>query len=158
MQRSCEVCGTAFEGQRVTARYCSTKCRTRASRAGTSKPRAVRPVEAVAPPTPPPATTAAPSAAPIPFDPDDASVTQVTVSALEAAGRLDTPLARAAIVLARRMDNGHRETGSGLAALARQLETTLRAATVGSGKEASSLDRARDDLAERRARAAARSA
>jgi hypothetical protein len=32
-QRSCTLCGSVFEAARVDARYCSARCRQRASRA-----------------------------------------------------------------------------------------------------------------------------
>ncbi len=76
----------------------------------------------------------------------------VTVVELERVGRLNTALGQAAVLLARRLDGSSRDTGSAVAALARQLQATLAAATANVGDEASPLDRARDELAARRAR------
>lgn len=157
MQRSCEVCGDPFDAQRVTKRYCSTKCRTRASRAGTSGPRAVPAAVVVA--VPAPAEAAAPPAK-APVNPDNFvfSATASTIQKLEAADRLDHPLGQVAVILAQRLDASHRDTGSAVASLARQHAAQLALALVGAGKNASPVDKARDDLAERRARAAQRSA
>lgn len=32
MQRNCDECGTAYQAQRATSRFCSTRCRTRQTR------------------------------------------------------------------------------------------------------------------------------
>ena len=50
--------------------------------------------------------------------------------ALEAAGRLSTPLGQVALALARRLDSPSGDTGAGLAALAKQLAATLAAVTA----------------------------
>jgi hypothetical protein len=59
-----------------------------------------------------------------------------------------------AVILAARIDEGDRETGPGLAALAKQLDATLQAVARATVGEVTPLDRARDELAVRRARRA----
>ena len=68
---------------------------------------------------------------------------------LEAAGRSDTSLGRAAVVLAERVDSGQ-DAGSGLAALVKQLSVTLGEALEGSAA-ASPLDELRERRERRRA-------
>jgi hypothetical protein len=80
-------------------------------------------------------------------------VESATLTQLQTADRTDTPLGQAALALARRIDYG-RDPGAGLAALAKQLEATLSSATADVQAELTPLDRARDDLAARRARSA----
>ena len=78
-------------------------------------------------------------------------MTSATLAELEAVGRVDHPAGQAALVLARRLDAGM-DTGSALAALAREHGARLEAATAGTKSQVSALDRARDELAKRRAR------
>jgi hypothetical protein len=127
MDRSCDVCGVTYTAKRSTSRYCSTRCRTRKSRGA---PLAMLP-------QPAPASTGGVEAA--------------TVQELSAAGQLDTPLAQACIVLARRLDHPSLDTGSGVAALAARLEELLSSATRGAGGT-SAPQALRDELAERRRR------
>lgn len=132
MERNCDVCGEPYQAQRATSKYCSTRCRTRASRGKgsgevvplTTKP---QPVEAEGP----------------------GAVERATVDALEQVSRLDTPLGRACVVLARRLDSPKGDTGSALASVAGKLESLLASATRGAGA-ASSPQQLRDELAERR--------
>lgn len=130
MQRSCDVCGVPYEAKRASSRYCSTRCRTRASR-GQVVPLAQRPT-----PTPVPAAAAG-------------AVERSTAATLENVGRLDTPLGQACIVLARRLDSPGADTGSAMAAVAGRLETMLASATKGAGA-ATAPQQLRDQLAERR--------
>jgi len=157
MQRSCEVCGKKFEAQRVTKRYCDSTCRTRASRAGTSSPRPT-PVIVEAPrpePAAEPASTTDPRPAPV--DPADIilSVASRTITELEAAGRLDTSLGQVAVVLAQRLDNSYRDTGSAAATLARQHAAQMTLALAGANRATSPVEQAKDDLARRRAQRSA---
>lgn len=139
----CTVCGVQYEAQRSTSRYCSTRCRTRASRAGTSRRKAPASGEVV---TPLPAASQSPASS-LPY-----SAERLTVEDLEKAGRLNTPLGQAAVILAKRLDDNYRETGSGVAALSRQLEATLRSATAGAQSASDPVQAARDEVAERRRR------
>lgn len=98
--------------------------------------------------------TPSPSPAPPrPADPATKGTTySVTVDKLEAVDRLGTPLGQAALVVAERIDNSYRETGSALAALVRSLDQALERATAGAKHDGSSLDNAKDELARRRSR------
>ena len=149
MDVACTVCGATFQAQRVTARYCGSTCRTRASRAGSSsRPRPAGGGQVTPLPTP-----VAPAGPPETFDePSLDGAYQTTRAALERASRLHTPLGQAAVRLAYRLDNSHKDTGSAVAALARQLQATFAAATADVKNAASPLDRARDDLELRRRR------
>jgi hypothetical protein len=89
----------------------------------------------------------------VPAEPECGPVWSTTLGVLAEAERENSPLGQAALVLARRVDGG-RDTGAGLAALVKQLEMTLRSATRGAADEASPLDKARDELAARRAKRA----
>ena len=80
------------------------------------------------------------------------SVEDATREALGAAGRLDTPLGQACLVLARRLDDPGLDTGSAVAAVAGRLESTLAAATKGAAVAATAPQRLRDEVAERRRR------
>lgn len=73
------------------------------------------------------------------------------MKALEEVDRQDSPLGAAAMALAMRLDQPGTDTGSALAAVARQLEATLESATRGAGS-ASAPDQLRDELAARRAK------
>lgn len=119
MTRQCDVCSVTYEAKRKTSRYCSTRCRTRASRSGRNGARVV-PLAPVVP------------AVPV------GSVADATRSELEAVGRAESPLGLAALALAARIDS-QQDTGSGLAAAVRALGETLSAALKGS-ESASTLD------------------
>jgi hypothetical protein len=80
------------------------------------------------------------------------SVEKSTRADLTAAGVLETPLGAAAVALAARIDEGHRETGQSLASLAKQLQATLEAAKSNVTRKATPLDEAQDELARRRAK------
>jgi hypothetical protein len=83
-------------------------------------------------------------------DQTDGPVTKSALVTLREVERVDTPLGQAALALARRVDL-NRDTGAGLAALVKQFEATLKAATADVKSDQSALDRARDELAARRA-------
>lgn len=140
MIRPCDVCGSTYEAKRPTSKYCSGRCRMRASRGFPTEHRA----KVVAIGTDLPALEPLPAVGP---------VEATTLGVLTEAERENSPLGQAALALARRVDTGQ-DTGAGLAALVRQLEMTLHSATRGAADEASALDRARDELAARRAKRA----
>lgn len=149
MKRACDCCGAGYEAKRSTSKYCSSLCRTRASR--------LRASGAVVDLPKGKAKTKRGSR-PRPADRDDqdgerepGAVETATLAALEQVGRAGTPLGATALTLARRLDGGH-ETGSGMASLAKQLQHTLDAATANTETEKSPVDRARDELAARRER------
>lgn len=79
-------------------------------------------------------------------------VHRATLAQLQAVGRVDTPLAQAALALATRIDHSGGETGSGLASLTREWRAVLAMATSGAERETTPVERARDELAQRRAR------
>jgi hypothetical protein len=134
MIKKCAACPNTFEAKRPSAKFCSGKCRQRAHR----NPNRDAVTEAV---TPPPVDLPTPGRT-------GGSTESATYTELEAAGRLDSALGQAALVLARRLDNPHMETGSGLAALARQHGATLAEAVKDAAVAADPLD----ELRERRER------
>lgn len=123
----CERCQAQFVG-RSYARFCSERCRKRASRARKS-------ADAIA-------------------DSPDIEVSGLrpvaaaTLRELEAAGQEQTAAGLATITLARRLDSG-RDVGSSVAALVRQhRESLARALERPAGRDV--VDALRDELAERR--------
>lgn len=127
--RTCPVDGRPIEG-RADRRYCSERCSKKARR------KAAKTAEVV----------------PIKSDVKPGRITREdSVRAeLEAAGKEMSALGVSALELAARLDSGA-ETGSGLAALNRELRATLAEALKGEVR--SSVSALRDELAERRARA-----
>lgn len=128
--RACLACGASLEGTRQK-KYCANngKCKMRYHRGARAEPAESKKSS------------------------DGIESTEAaTMLTLADAGRLGTPLGQAALVLARRIDRSHADTGAGVASLVKQLQQTLDAATAGVTKEKSELDRARDELAERRER------
>lgn len=102
MSRACVACGASFEAQRDSARYCSAKCRKRGSRGGLTG-------VVVEPPAPRVVTGA---------------MVEATRARLVEAGVLDTMEGQAALLIAERMESGN-DTGSGIAALNRELAATV---------------------------------
>jgi hypothetical protein len=135
VQKSCPVCGQTFEAKRAAKKYCGQTCRQRAHR----RPEAASEAEVV--PLPPEATSE-PADEPL-VPPAGSPVTAATVAKLEAAGRLDSPEGQTALALARRIDAGAAETGSSLAALARQHLATLAEAVKNAAAKADPLDELR---------------
>ena len=110
MTRQCDSCSVDYEAQRASSRFCSARCRNRGSRSPTKPARA-----SVVPVT----------------DPATSGLLIATARELEAAGCLDSVLGHVAVELVRRIINPA-ETGSAVAALAKQLRDTLAAALEGS--------------------------
>jgi hypothetical protein len=135
MRKTCAMCPTVFDAKRPSAKYCSEKCKKRAQR----QPGGVKAAKVV--PLPPEATSE-PADEPL-VPPAGGSVTAATVAKLEAAGRLDSPEGQTALALARRIDAGAAETGSSLAALARQHLATLAEAVKNAAAKADPLDELR---------------
>ncbi len=128
MNRECDACGTEYEAQRKTSRYCSTRCRMRASR---------RPE--------------APVAAEMP---ESGGLLEALRRELVEAGRLETALGQQAMALAVKLGSPS-DTGSAMAAVSRELRAVREEALRGAGQDASPLSRARDELAARRTRRSA---
>lgn len=108
MQAQCARCGTTFEARSARAKWCSDRCRK-------AKVRAEARVHQLRRPAPEPSG-------------DDPSTTEATRAALESADRLGTPLGAASLKLAREIDQ---QAGAPLAALVKQLQSTLEAALAG---------------------------
>lgn len=133
MKKRCATCLKTFEAKRKTAKYCSDRCRVRASR---------RPKQSAVPERD--AVTTAPS---VSDTGGGESLTGAARSELEAAGRLQTAAARAVLALARRIDVNSTETGSSLAAMIREFRAAMADALKGAGEAADPVDelRARRD-------------
>lgn len=71
---------------------------------------------------------------------EESSTFTATLEELRAADRERTPLGQAALVLASRLDGATRETGSSVAALARELRATLDEALKDAPRAADALD------------------
>lgn len=123
MQRNCDVCQESFEAKRPQARYCSTRCRTRASRAGIAHSR--RPGATA------PAATVTREAS---------GLADAVRAALESAGRANTVAGHHAIELADRIVNAP-AINTGVAALSKQLQNVLAEALSGqTGPQRNPLD------------------
>jgi hypothetical protein len=125
----CEVCPTEFEAKRASAKYCSERCKKRAQRR--------------------PGGTTAAKVLPLPAEPASepalgGSVAAATFAELESAGRLGTAVGQAALALARRIDAAGAETGSSLAAVARQHLVTLAEAVKGAQVQMDEVDELRN--------------
>lgn len=119
MQRNCDGCGRSYEAKRKTSRYCGSLCRTRASRAGESKPKIV----------------GLPGAAELAGQTADAPTFVGSVQfELEQAGRLNTVLGQQAIVLAEQMLRPI-NTGASVASLSKEFRAVMAAAMDGAKVE-----------------------
>jgi len=110
MTRQCDACHEDYEARRAASRFCSPRCRVRASRS---------PANAVDAPTTPPS------------DPATSGLLIATRRELEASKCLDTALGQLAIEVATRIVNPG-ETGASVASLVKQLRETMTAALDGS--------------------------
>lgn len=130
MERTCDVCGTTYTARRSTSRYCSTRCRTTATRKGTAKPRtgAVVPLR--------PART----------DTGPGPIESSTLAELEAVDRAETAAGKRALMLARLLDNPPPLNLSSVAGWSREHGASLSAAMVDVDKPRpkSALDVARE--------------
>jgi hypothetical protein len=110
MDRLCDVCCVPYVAQRRTSRYCSGRCRVRASRAGLSGPgRPVRRVDLV---------SSGPSA-----------LVQAVTAELERVGKLDSAFGVMAVLLAERLTASPFVSGAGVVALSRELTKVMDIAT-----------------------------
>ena len=129
MRRACEACGTAFDAQRASARFCSDRCRKRVARSGAPRPQLRVVTE------------------PEPRQRPDGSLLGAVLIALEEAQVLDTPGGRLAVSIATRLDDPNStDSGSAVAALSRELRAVMAEATARSEKSSSPLDRIREGL------------
>jgi hypothetical protein len=105
----CAMCPTVFDAKRLTAKYCSTRCRTRASRAGMAAPRQ-------------PVVRGAASAQDGLGGQD--GVEAAAAAELATAGRTASPSGQSALALARRIDAGV-DSGAAMASMVRELRVAL---------------------------------
>lgn len=130
------TCGGTFEARHPRARYCSDRCRKRGQRAPTAKVVALPGAE-----TQVDRPEAGAAAGPI---------EAATIDELTRASRHTTPLGLVVVALARRLDNGQRETGSAYSALAARFEAQ-RAAAMRGVSTATAPSALNDEVAARRA-------
>ncbi|MGW4876549.1 hypothetical protein ACWEPI_08335 [Streptomyces sp. NPDC004262] len=134
MRKKCEACGEQFEAKRSTAKYCSNGCRVQAQRGaanGKSK-----------------STVVAFGLAAVPPDEDRprglGPLEQQAQAELESFGRAETLAGGVVLALARRIDQaGPADTGSGFAALAKELRAAMAVALAGAEQEADPIDQVR---------------
>jgi endogenous inhibitor of DNA gyrase (YacG/DUF329 family) len=139
MEATCARCAQPFSTSSRRARFCSSKCRTAATRA-----RAKGQPETVAVPAKPkvkrkPKSTDSPT-----------GTLGAVISELTTAGRLETSAGQAAIALATRIDEGA-ESSAGLAALTRELRAAMAEALANVTEAGDALDELRARREARRA-------
>lgn len=120
----CEACGAPVDGKR---RFCEDiECVRERARARKRKERG-QVIE-------------------FPSGDDHGPVWKATYAKLAKADRLEEPMAQAALTLAARMDGGAKDTGSSVAAVARQLQAAIEDAMQGVAPEADALDALRNKV------------
>lgn len=124
----CTVCGTLFPAKRATAKYCGERCKKRAQRDPT------RPATGTA-------GTPTQLASVSPLRAASGRIAALTERELMNAGRLDTVLGAVALALAAKLDEPGLDTGSSIAALAREHRSAMVAALDGVNVEATPLER-----------------
>lgn len=141
MKKNCTTCGNLFEAKRSTAKYCSDRCRVQAQRrAGSDKSdgKVIAFGLAAVPPT-----SREEGRGPGPLE-------SAALAELEAVGRAGTLAGGVVLALARRIDQaGPDDTGSGFAALTKELRASLAAAVAGA-ETADGIDRVRQQREEKR--------
>ena len=106
MTVTCVVCGGEFQAVRHQAKYCGGKCSKRAQRgAGPTRM-----------PTPAPN---------VEVDNPNVGLVSTVINELTAIDRLNTSIGQAALRLATRMETSTVDTGSGLAAMTRELRAVM---------------------------------
>ena len=103
MKRLCGTCARHHEARRVTSKFCSQRCQKRASRS--------------------PAGLSAASLLTFPA-PVDGPLTVATMAKSIVADRVESSLGQAALLMTRRLDTAGADTGSSVAALAREQRAT----------------------------------
>lgn len=143
MERACDVCGTVYQAQRVTSKYCSGRCRVRASRAGqTGRPpgaadATVTPLRK--PGRPKGAGGRKPAA-------DPGGVDEFVASArarLVRVDRLESVAGRQAMFLAGQFSNPM-NSAAGLASLSKEFRAVMEVALEGTQLEVDPLDELRE--------------
>lgn len=110
MQKPCEVCGCDFTAQRSTARYCGEACKKRAQRA---------------------AKKSQPVAVVVPIPPRSPQSVGVVVRSLyetcrdELGVQAGTAMGTAALLIARRLDDGVDTSGAAVASLTKELHRLM---------------------------------
>lgn len=104
MQRLCDTCTRLYEARRVTSKFCSQRCQKRARRSPVGLSGA----------------TLLTFPAPV-----DGPMTKATMAELVVADRVESSLGQSALLMARRLDTPGADTGSSVAALAREHRATL---------------------------------
>lgn len=133
--RPCDHCGTEYLAKRANSKFCSPRCRMRASRA----PAPVVPLK-------PPRKARAKKSEPDPTP--EESTTSVVRAVLTEHGRLLTPQGMAALRIAERLDSPA-ETGAAIATLSTKLGEALDRALDGVHLAADSVDELRARRAKR---------
>ena len=139
MRRACDVCGIDYEAQRVSSRYCSGRCRTRATRKGLANaPAAVVPIRQV-PASAGAAIPAVSSSGPGPIE-------SATMAELAAVDRTQCAAGQRALMLARLLDTPPPMSLSSVAGWSREHGASLAAATGDADRPRvkSALDLARE--------------
>lgn len=106
--RRCDRCGRSYEFKRASSKFCSSSCRTQASK--------------------PTAGVVALPAGPAPVETETVEATRAHLARL---GRLEHPLGLMALRLAQRLDGATADTGSSLAAVTKELRAVLTEAAAG---------------------------
>lgn len=131
------VDGKVFLARRASAKYCSERCKKRAQRDPSRVH--VGPASGTAQPLAAVTRLAAPESS----GAAGGGVWRLTHDALEAVGRLNTVPGAIALALAQKLDDPGLDTGSSVAALARQLQLSMDRALDGADVEQSPLERRR---------------
>jgi hypothetical protein len=139
LKKNCEVCGKPFDAKRRTAKYCSNEHRVQAQRGAATGTATV--VALGVAPAPPADSRRERESGPL----ESAARTE-----LEAVGRAETLAGGVVLALARRIDQaGPDDTGSGFAALTKELRASLAAAVAGA-EQSDEVDRVRKQREEKR--------
>lgn len=148
--RACDECGEAYEAQRATSKYCSTKCRTRVSRRTSKQPAA----KSRASKGPSSTVTQLPTAGgPLdetsPANPNtedmSGSLADQVRKSLTDLQALDTIAGAQAVRVARQIDRGG-DSGSAVATLSKELSRLVSEAKI---EAAPRIRDAADDIANR---------
>lgn len=134
MKRKCDSCGRAYEAKTKRSRYCKRPECVR-ERERERKRKGKKPAATV---VQLPDRSAETSDAP-----DSATTYAAALRELREANRVDSALGQAALRLAARIDASATDSGSALAAMVRQLQQTLRAATADASVDGDPIDELR---------------
>lgn len=139
MRKDCEFCGTTFEAKRSTAKYCSNEHRVQAQRGAAKSKKTSTVVAFGLAPRPPRG------------EPERGPLEAAALAELESFGRAETLAGGVVLALARRIDGaGPADTGSGFAALAKELRASMAVALAGADQESDPIDQVRDEVRQQR--------